>query len=339
MARNPVNQNPFEDFNLQIDAGKLVARLIPISIVLVIAIGAYTCFYTVAPEGKAVVKRFGKVVDTRSPGLHFKLPFLIDRQYFVRTERVLKEEFGFQTISAGQQSKYAKEGKHTKESLMLTGDLNVVDVEWVVQYRIGDADQYMHSLRNQKETIRVISEAVMRRIVGNRLGSEVLTVGRESIAAQAKEETQKALDPYEMGIDISTIELQSVNPPVPVRPAFNEVNEARQQRERMINEAEKKRNQVIPLAKGEALQLIAQAEGYEAERVNTAKGEAERFKAIYEQYRLAPKITRQRLYLEMIDKVMPNAGKIYVVEKGQTGPIPLLNLGSGSSVAPRHKSN
>ena len=334
MAPNSTNQNPFEDFNIQIDTGKIISKLVPILIILVIVIGVYTCFYTVGPEGRSVVKRFGKVVAIQPPGLHFKLPFLIDREYFVPTERVLKEEFGFATIMAGQQSQFAKKEEHIRQSLMLTGDLNVVDVEWVVQYRIGDPDQFMHSLRNQRETIRVISEVVMRRIVGNRLASDVLTIGRESIAALAKDEIQKALDPYAIGIDISTVELQSVNPPVPVRPAFNEVNEARQQRERMINEAEKQRNQIIPRAKGEALQLVALAEGYEAKRINAAKGEAERFRSILEQYHLAPKITRQRLYLEMIDKVMPNAGKIYVVEEGNTVPIPLLHMDGSPGVVP-----
>lgn len=338
MAPQSTNQNPFEDFNIQIDTGKLIAKLVPLLIILIIVIGAYTCFYTVGPEGRAVVKRFGKVVAIEPPGLHFKLPFMIDRKYFVPTERVLKEEFGFATIRAGQQSQFAKKEEHIRQSLMLTGDLNVVDVEWVVQYRIGDPDQFMHSLRNQRETIRVMSEVVMRRIVGNRLASDVLTVGRESIASLAKDEIQKALDPYEIGVDISTVELQSVNPPVPVRPAFNEVNEARQQRERMINEAEKQRNQIIPRAKGEALQLVAQAEGYEAKRINAAKGEAERFRSILEQYHLAPEITRQRLYLEMIDKVMPNAGKIYVVEEGTTGPIPLLHMDGSPGVVP-HQGN
>lgn len=285
----------------------------------------YSGVYTVQPEGKAVVKRFGKVVSIREPGLHFKIPLGIDTAIFVPTERVLKEEFGFRTTSAGQRSQYRKEG-YVKESLMLTGDLNVIDVEWVVQYRIKDPDKFLHRIRNQRETIRDVSEAVMRRIVGNRLGSDVLTVARVEVAGMARDEMQQILDSYNSGIHISTVELQDVTPPDPVKPAFNEVNEARQEKERLINEAEKRRNQQIPRARGEAQQLIAGAEGYAAERINVAKGEAARFEAILEEYEQAPDVTRRRIYLETIDSVLSAVGNLYIVQEGQTSPFPLLNL-------------
>ena len=296
-------------------------------IALAVIVALFTSYYTVEPEGVAIVKRFGKVVSTRQPGLHFKLPFWIDRTTFVPTARVLKEEFGFRTIRAGQRTEYASSPEFAKESLMLTGDLNVIYVEWVVQYRISDADKYLHRLRNQTETIRVISEAVMRRIVGNRLGSDALTVGRVEIANLAREEMQAILATYDMGVHVQTIELQDVTPPDPVKPAFDDVNEARQQRERLINEAEKYRNKAMPRANGEAKKVVANAQGYAAERVNAAKGDAARFLAVYEEYRKEPQITRQRLYLEMIDSVLPNVGHVYIVEKGQMAPIPLLNLG------------
>ena len=319
-------QNPFGDLNIDIDPRRIAGIAFVVAIVLLIVVGVVTSFYTVAPEGRAVVKRFGKVVKVQEPGLHFKLPFWIDRAHFVPTERVLKEEFGFATLQPGQKTRYAKTREHEKQSLMLTGDLNMIDMEWVVQYRISDPDEFLHRVRNQRETIRVVSEAVMRRIVGNRLGSDVLTLGRVEIATEAQRQMQEILDSYEMGVRISTIELQDVTPPETVKPAFNEVNEARQQREKLINEAEKARNQAIPRAKGEALKIIAQAEGYAAERVNRAKGEASRFEAVLTEYKEAPEITRRRLYLEMIDDVMPKIGRVYFVQPGQSAPLPLLHL-------------
>lgn len=292
---------------------------------------ASTCFYTVSTEGQAVVKRFGKVIDIKQPGLHFKLPFGIDSQTFVPTEKVHKEEFGFSTVQENRRqreasNKYSKSPEHQEQSLMLTGDLKVVDVEWVVQYRISDPDLFLHRVRDPTKTIRDISEAVNRRIVGNMLGTDVLTVKRVAIAEQAKLELQGVLDRLEAGIRIGTVELQDVTPPDEVKPAFNEVNQAEQEKERMINEAEKYRNQIIPRARGEARQKIEGAEGYRAERVNKAEGETEAFQAILAEYRNNPEVTRQRLYLEMLDSVMPRIGRVVVLENGQTPPIPLLNL-------------
>lgn len=303
-----------------------------VAVILLIVGGLLTSFYTVQPDGQAVVKRFGKVVDTRGPGLHFKLPYFIDQHYFVPTERVLKEEFGFRTRAALDRTVYEKQPEHRNESLMLTGDLKVIDVEWVVQYRIENADQYLHRVRDSVKTIRDISEAVMRRIVGNSLGSDVLTEKRVAVALMARDEIQEILSGFDMGIRVQTVELQDVTPPEPVKPAFNEVNEAEQERERLINEAEKRRNQVIPRAQGEAQQLIEEAEAYRATRVNAARGEAERFTAILNEYRNAPEVTRRRLYLEMIDDVLPTLGHIYVVEEGQAQPIPLLNLGGPAQI-------
>ena len=343
MTRSGMSPNPFDEFRIDIDFKRLLPRIAPVLIGLLILIGVFTSFYTVEPEGKAVVKRFGKVVPpSREPGLHFKFPFGIDRVIFVPTERVLKEEFGFRTITPAQRSTRAKDA-YGKESLMLTGDLNVIDVEWVVQYRINDPDHYLHRLRNQTETIRDISESVMRRIVGNRIGSNVLTVGRVEVSTAVQEEMQNILDKYEMGVRIITVELQDVTPPDPVKPSFDEVNKARAQEKRMINEAETRQNEVIPRAKGEAKQLIANAEGYRAQRVNRAKGEAERFKAIYAEYKQAREVTRQRFYLEAIDEVMANIGKVYIVDEGQMMPLPLLNLegdppGRGGGTASRGDS-
>lgn len=313
--------------------------IIGIALVAFIAWGASTCFYTVGTEGQAVVKRFGKVIHIKEPGLHFKLPFGIDTQTFVPTKKVLKEEFGFKTVGdnprpRASSSNFSKSKEHENESLMLTGDLKVVDVEWVVQYRISDPDRYLHRVRDPRQTIRDISEAVNRRIVGNSLGTDVLTVNRVAIAEQAKLELQELLDRLESGIRIGTVELQDVTPPDEVKPAFNEVNQAEQERERKINEAEKYRNQIIPRARGEARQKIEAAEGYRAERVNKAEGETEAFKAILHEYRNSPEVTRRRLYLEMLDSVLPNIGRVVVIEPGQTSPIPLINLDPQNPIRP-----
>jgi modulator of FtsH protease HflK len=294
-------------------------------IVLVIAFALMTGFYTVQPEERAVIKRFGAVVKTTGPGLHFKLPLGIDRVQYVATERVLKQEFGFRTAEPGERTRYSEQTL-PDESLMLSGDLNIIDVEWVVQYRISDPIKYLYNMRNPEGTLRDISESVMRRVVGNHLGSEILTTARVKIATTTRQEIQDAMELYQTGIHVVTVELQNVVPPEAVRPAFNEVNEARQQQERMINEATKKANEAIPRAKGEANRLIAEAQGYAAERTNQALGEAARFKSILAEYKAAPEVTRQRMYLEALSEVLPRIGSVYIIQEGQSSPLPLLHL-------------
>lgn len=324
---NGPGDNPFEDWAERFDP-KQVPKLIGLAVVAVLALAvALTSFYTVQPEEEAVVKRFGKVIAVRGPGLHFKLPLGVDRAWLVPTQRVLKEEFGFRTVGdVDSRAQYRKDSRHREESLMLTGDLKVIDVEWVVQYSIADPDRYLHASRRPSQTLRDISEAVMRRIVGNSLGSDVLTEKRVQVATQARQEIQQILESFDMGLHIRTVELQDVTPPEKVKPAFNEVNQAEQERERLINEAEKRRNQVIPRAEGEARQIVAEAQGYAAERVNRARGEAERFTAILTEYRKSPDVTRRRLYLEAIDEVLPKVDRVFVMEDGGAGPLPLLNL-------------
>jgi len=303
------------------------SSIIGIVVLIVLAWGAFTSFYTVQPEERAVVKRFGAVVGITDPGLHFKLPFGMDQVQLVATERVLKQEFGFRTegTRAGGRSSYSS-AHFEDESLMLTGDLNMIDVEWVVQYRISDPIKFLYNMREPTRTLRDISESVMRRIVGNMLGSEVLTIGRVEIQQKAREEIQVILDRYDAGLRISTVEMQDVVPPPAVQPAFNEVNEARQERERMINEAQKRVNQEIPNAEGAALRTVAEAQGYATERVNRARGESVRFTAVLREYQQVPEVTRSRLYLETLNEVLPNIGQILVVQDGQLGPLPLLDV-------------
>jgi membrane protease subunit HflK len=292
-----------------------------------LGLGVYTSFYTVQPEERAVVKRFGSVYNISDPGLHFKLPFGIDTVQVVATERVLKEEFGFrteETFAAGP-SRFS-DAILLGESMMLTGDLNIIQVEWVVQYRIRDPVKYLYGMREPTRTLRDLSESVMRRVVGNRIGSDVLTVGRVEIANTVRDEIQTAMDNYDNGIYVITVELQDVVPPARVQPAFNEVNEARQELERMINEANRQANEAIPRAEGTANRVISEAEGYATERVNRALGESARFSAVLAEYRIVPEVTRSRLYLETLNEVLPRVGSVLVVQEGQMSPVPLLNL-------------
>lgn len=312
----------FREFERRIRSGRGLPRfrfgtiLIGFAILLLV-IGVFSSYYTVDASSQAVVKRFGRVVRIAGPGLHLKWPFGIETVDSVETRRVQKLEFGFRG---------ADDTGWERESLMLTGDLNVVDVSWVVQYLIRDPERWLHGSKVPEATMRDLSEAVMRRVVGNRLGSEVLTTGRVEISNTAKTELQAILDTYSIGVQIDRVELQDVTPPDLVKPSFNEVNEARQEKERLINVAEKERNQVIPRAEGEAAQLVSEAQAYAADRVNAARGEADRFTAILQEYQKAVAVTRQRLYLEMLDDVLPRIRDVYVIEEGGTAPLPLLDL-------------
>ena len=306
-------------------------RLVTGAAVLFLVILLWSSWFTVQPEETGVVQRFGAVVRTVGPGLHFKLPFGIERAGLVPTARVLKEEFGFRSdpTRPGQRTQYADNKALKDESLMLTGDLNVIDVQWIVQYRIEDPVRYLFRVRESRQTIRDIAESVMRRIVGNRLGSDVLTVGRVAVSTEMKEEMQKILSDYETGVRLVTVELQDVTPPDLVKPAFNEVNEARQDRERSINQAQEQANREIPKARGEAARTITEAEGYAVERVNRANGEATRFRAILDEYQRAPEVTRRRLYLEALGAILPGAKALYIVDGDQKALVPWLQVESG----------
>ena len=302
--------------------------------IAVVVISLWTTWFTVQPEETAVVQRFGEVVRTAGPGLHFKAPLGIETVRTVPTARVLKEEFGYRTLAgaAGQRTQYAADNKAFKnESLMLTGDLNVIDVQWILQYRIEDPILFLFNVRDTPKTVRDITESVMRRVVGNRLGSDVLTVARVEVSSEAKEEIQKILSEYKTGVRLVTVELQDVTPPDSVKPAFNEVNEARQDKERTINQAQEQSNREIPKARGEAAQSISQAEGYALERTNRAQGEANRFLAILTDYQGAPEVTRQRMYLESLSGFLAGLKDLYIVDSDQKALIPWLPMKSGET--------
>ena len=306
----------------------------PVFILLagVVVVVLWTAWFTVQPEETGIVQRFGKVMRTAGPGLHFKLPYGIEKVRLVPTARVLKEEFGFRTVSVstvpGEKTRYDTRGAYTDESLMLTGDLNVIDVQWIIQYRIEDPIRYLFQVRDTSKTIRDTTEAVMRRAVGNRLGSDVLTTGRVAVASEAKTEIQKILTTYASGVRLVTVELQDVTPPDKVKPAFNEVNESRQDKEQTINKAQEQANREIPKARGVATQSISEAEGYALERVNRAQGEATRFAAILGQYEQAPQVTRRRLYLEAMTGFLSDMKGLYIVDKDQKAMVPWLPLES-----------
>lgn len=318
--------NDFSTIDLKLPKIKPgVIKLIAVAvIVLIILVGS---FYQVSQEEMGVILRFGKFVRTTNPGLHLKLPLGIEKLTKVSVQRQLKMEFGFRTSRAGIKSEYRVTGEALKEAIMLTGDLNVVVVEWIVQYKIKDAYKYLFKVRDAETTFRYMNEAIVRKVIGDNSVDEVITVGRARIALQAKEELQKLCDLYEIGIEVNQLIFQDVNPPDPVKPSFNEVNESQQERERKINEAWSEYNKEIPKASGVAEQTIRGAEGYAMARINNAQGDATRFRAIYREYVRAPLVTRKRLYLEAINEILPKISKKIIFDEKQKNILPLLNLG------------
>jgi membrane protease subunit HflK len=322
-------------------------ELIVFCILVVVAIK--TAVYTVPTDSAAVVKRFGKYNRTSEPGIHLMMPFGIETATDVPVKRVQKEEFGFRTLKAGVDSRYLgvdeidsgrlaqddlislikESGERpsrsalqqrakeilTGEYIMLTGDLNITDVEWIVQYKIKSAEKYLFNIRAPRQTIRDASQAVMRELIGNGSVDEAITIGRIEYEIAAKEALQKLLDDYETGIHIVTVKLQSSNPPQRVRPAFNEVNKALQQKEQRVNEAMKTYNEAIPKTRGQAKKMVESAKGYAAERVNRAEGDISKFEKIYEEYKKAPEITKQRMYLETMSTLLPRIPEKWIIEQ------------------------
>lgn len=302
-----------------------VIKLIAVAVVALILIAG--SIYQISPEEVGVILRFGKYVRTTDPGLHFKFPLGIEELTKVPVQRQLKMEFGFRTTRPGIRTEYRVTTESMREAVMLTGDLNVAVVEWIVQYKIKAPYNYLFKIRDAESTFRYMNEAVVRRVVGDNSVDEVITVGRARIANEAKEELQNLCDLYEIGIEVNQLIFQDVNPPDPVKPSFNEVNESLQEKERKINEAWSEYNQEIPKATGEAEQMIRAAEGYAMERVNNSRGDAHRFIAIYREYARAPLVTRKRLYLEAINEILPKIDKKIIFDEKQKNILPLLNLG------------
>ncbi len=308
--------------------GDGLKAIIPIILILLVGSGLYTSFYTVQPEEVGVVLRFGKYSREAGPGPNLILPYGLERMYKVPVERQLKLEFGFRTAEAGIRTKYDS-AKRTAESLMLTGDLNAAEVQWIVQFRIKDPYQFLFRVRNAEKTFRDMNEAIMRGVIGDRTVDEILTIGRQEIASAVEVQLQELADKYEMGLKVEQVALQDVNPPESVKPAFNEVNEAQQEKEKMINQAMSEYNKVVPKAKGEAERTIEEAKGYALERVNMARGEASKFNSIFREYMKAKEVTRQRIYLETMNEALQKVGRKMITDGEASGILPLFQFGQG----------
>ena len=313
-----------------IDVGKKkfsdFSKWLPVAIVvLLILLGLRGLIYSIGPDEVGVIQRFGKFIGLSSPGLHAKIPFGVDRVTPIKVEKVFKEEYGFKTIEAGARTRYSS-GDYRDQSLMLTGDLNILDVRWIVQFKIKDPVKLLFATRRPEDNIRDISEVVMRRFVGNYSVDEVLTTKREEIDDLAQQEIQRILDIYNVGVHVITVKLLDVNPPETVKSAFNEVNEAKQEKEKMINQAWEAYNKVVPKARGTAEKTIREAEGYALDKINRAKGESERFLATLGEYKKSPEITKKRIYLETLADVLPRAKEKYIIDSKQTSILPLLDI-------------
>ena len=298
--------------------------LVVIAIVAVI-IGGYSSMYKVDTEETGVVLRFGKFAGFSAPGLHFKLPFGVEQVYLVPTGRVLKEEFGYRTVTPGVRTTYNKSGLE-EESLTLTGDLNVSDVEWIVQFQVSDPYKYIFKIKDPVGTIRDVSEAMVRKAIGNANVTQVLTTERAALAGAIELDLQATLNQYDIGIRIVTVKFQDVNPPDPVKDAFNEVNEAEQQKESLIFQAREQFNREVPRARGEAKRTLQEAEGYAVERINKARGETNRFLALLTEYQKAPLVTRRRIHIETMEEILPNLDETYIMDETGSGLLPLLPL-------------
>lgn len=315
---------------VQVEIPKIKPRFVLAGIViLLLTVGVLTSFYTVAADEQGIVLRFGKYVKTESPGLHFKLPFFIEKAEKVEVRRQMKQEFGFGTKGNTNPRQYSRGPEQEQEKQMVTGDLNAARVEWVVQYRIDKPKEYLFNVRNADDTLRDTSESVMREVVGDRTVDEVITVGRQEIESESLRKLQILVNKYEMGISIDQVQLKNVKPPQPVEQSFNEVNRAEQERETAINIANGEYNKKVPKASGEADQAISQAEGYATKRVNEAEGDAARFESLFKVYQQAPEVTRRRIYLETMQKVLPLLERKIVIDEETKQILPLLQLNQG----------
>ncbi len=314
----------------------LPVKLVPLVVIAGLLVWfLYSGIYTVPAESVGIVQRFGRYYEDVNPGLHFKVPFGVDTVTLVPVKRQLKDEFGFATPGATNGSQTSARSEWPLETTMVTGDLNTAVVEWIIQYRIRRPYDYLFKVRDPGATLRDASEAVMREVVGDRTVDEVLTIGRQDIESSAQVKLQDVVDTYQMGLSIDQVQLKNVNPPQPVQASFDEVNEAQQERERLINVAKGDYNKAVPRTRGEADQKIQAANGYAIQRVNEAEGDVERFNALLTQYQKAPAVTKRRLYLETLAEVLPRVQSKIVVDGSASSVLPLLNVGHGTTQAPQ----
>ena len=310
--------------------GALARFLRPVTVILIgagilaVALLA-TSVYIVDQTEESVITRFGRFHDIKGAGLHFRLPFGIDRQYLVNVTAVQTEQFGFRTLTSGVSSTYAG---ITNESTMLTGDLNIIEVEWIIQYRVADPKAWVFNVMERTETIRDVSRSVINMLVGDRAIMDIMGSQRSAIENEAAVFMNETFRGYGLGIDVIAVKLQNIDPPAGVQEAFDDVNKAEQDQNRLINEGQQAYNAEIPRAKGEADRLVQVAQGYAAERVNRARGDVSRFNAVYEEYRRAPEVTRRRLYYEMIEEVFGGDSGTVIIDRNFNNFLPLRNLNS-----------
>jgi membrane protease subunit HflK len=305
--------------------------IIIVVVVILVLITVFSSFFVVDPQETAAVLLFGRFIRMADPGLHFKLPFGIEKNYNVPTQVVLKQEFGFRTERPGITTIRAAQD-FPSESIMLTGDLNIVDVEWIIQYRIVETFNWLFKVQDKEKTIRDISQSVINQLVGDRAIFDVIGAERANIETQSQEHMNQLFDKYELGIRVTTVKLQNIVPPAgSVQEAFEDVNKAIQDRNRLINEGQEAYNQAIPRAKGQAEQLIQEAEGYAIERVNRAEGDVARFARVLDEYTRNPGVTRTRLYYEMFEEVFRDAENVDLIDKNLGNFIPFKALGSASA--------
>ncbi|MBN2600512.1 MAG: FtsH protease activity modulator HflK [Candidatus Marinimicrobia bacterium] len=305
--------------------------LIVVALLIVVGVTLAMSFYTIDANENGVILRFGKYYTTTYPGLHLKFPWGIDKLYTVRVDYQWKEEFGFRTARPGVKTIYSKT-QYTDESWMLTGDLNIADVQWIVQYKIKDPLKFLFKVREQSGTIRAVAESAMRFVVGDRSFQEVLQSDRRKVALLAQDYMQETLDKYDLGVNIQLVQLITVQPPGPVFDSYNEVNRAKQEQETAINEASQVYNKEIFRVEGESKRVVQEARGYAIDRTNRALGDAELFTSVFAEYQKAKEVTRQRLYLETMEKVMRNVDEKILIDKEVKSLVPFLNL-SGKEVA------
>ena len=297
-------------------------------VLAIVAIGGFSCFYIVDETENAVITRFGKYQETVGAGLHFKLPFGIDKSYTVPVKVVQTEQFGFKTVKSGRNNEYIN--NIGTERTMLTGDLNIVDVEWIIQYRIVDPKQWLFGVYEKEQTIRDISRSVINELVGDRAILAVMGSERTSIETLALDKMNSYFENLGLGISVIAVKLQNIVPPSGVQDAFEDVNKATQDMNRFINEGKEAYNAEIPKAQGEADRLLQVAQGYAAERVNMAKGDVARFNAVYEEYKRSPKVTKERIYLETMDEIFGSEKKPELIDGELDNVLPVKTLGGNN---------
>ena len=293
-------------------------------LVLAVALWFATGIFIIDPEEQGVIKRFGAITDVVGPGPHYHMPLPIETVQIAPVTAVRRLEIGFRTIQTGPPAKYRRV---LKESLMLTGDENIIDVQFIVQYRISDLENYFYSLTNPDETVKSAAESAMREVVGDTTVTKALTVGKGIIEDTTAQLLQQTMNSYKGGIKIENVKLQDVHPPDAVKEAFKDVVSAREDREKMINDAEGYRNNLVPKARGEAAQIINNAKAYAKEKVLVATGESERFNMVYEEYKKAKDITRERILLETMASVLPKVNKVIADKEVGGNVLPFLPIG------------